>query len=137
MKAARKSLSAIAAVLLLLAALVAAALLYRFDPAQYGFYPRCQFHAMTGLQCPGCGGLRAVHALLHGHVVEAFRLNALFVVALPVALAFVGWRSLSRPREVSSPQKFSMAWVWVFVAVVTAFAVVRNLPGVSFAWATP
>jgi hypothetical protein len=137
MNAARKPLFAIAVVLLVLAALVGAALLYRFDPAQYGFYPRCQFHAMTGLQCPGCGGLRAVHALLHGHVAEAVRLNALFVAALPVALAFAGWRSLSRRRATSSPQKCSMAWVWIFVAAVMTFAVVRNLPGVSFAWATP
>lgn len=137
MSAARKPLFASAAVLLVLAALVGAALLYRFDPAQYGFYPRCQFHAMTGLQCPGCGGLRAVHALLHGHVAEAWRLNALFVAALPALLAVVGWRWLCRRCDSSARWKLPLAWVWIFVAVVIGFGVVRNLPGASFAWATP
>jgi hypothetical protein len=137
MDTARKPQFAIAAALLVLAALAVAAVLYRSDPTQSGFYPRCQFHAMTGLQCPGCGGLRAMHALLHGHVAEAWRLNALFVAALPAALAVVGWRWLCRRRDPSARWKLPLAWVWIFVAVVIAFGVVRNLPGVSFAWATP
>ena len=31
------------------------AFLFTFDPARYAFYPRCLFHATTGLHCPGCG----------------------------------------------------------------------------------
>src|SRR5208283_1274662 len=51
-----------------LAAAVAAAVLFVFDPATAGFYPVCALHEMTGLQCPGCGGLRAMHQVFHGHL---------------------------------------------------------------------
>src|SRR5512140_1540078 len=65
----------------------AALVLFSLDPATVGIYPVCYFHRLTGLQCPGCGGLRAAHQLLHGHVVAALRLNAFLVLCLP----FVGF----------------------------------------------
>ncbi len=49
------------------ALLVAVALLLRFPPAQYAFYPQCPIHHSLGLLCPGCGATRALAALLHGH----------------------------------------------------------------------
>jgi hypothetical protein len=39
--------------------------------------PICPWRTLLGLQCPGCGGTRAIAALLHGDVIEAFRHNAL------------------------------------------------------------
>ncbi len=32
----------------------------------------CVLHNLTGYYCPGCGGTRAIHALLHGHIVRSF-----------------------------------------------------------------
>ena len=77
---------------LTLAALVVAiacavALLFFFAPESYAFYPRCMFHVVTGLDCPGCGALRATHKLLHGDVAAAFALNPLYVLLLPL----LGW----------------------------------------------
>ena len=57
--------------------------LYRFNPMQVHFYPRCPLYVMTGIYCPGCGALRAGHALLHGHLLTALDYNVLFVAALP------------------------------------------------------
>jgi Protein of unknown function (DUF2752) len=72
--------------------LAGSAVLYTFPPTEHGFYPRCIFHALTGWQCPGCGGTRALYQLLHLHVGEALRYNALVTVAAPLALAwFVFW----------------------------------------------
>jgi hypothetical protein len=66
--------------------------LYIFVPSEHTFYPRCLFHSLTGLQCPGCGGTRALYQLLHLHISEALRLNALVTILAPVALAwFVFW----------------------------------------------
>ncbi len=109
------------------AVLTGAAVLYFFDPAQSGFYPVCLLHRTTGLLCPGCGGLRAVHQILHGDLAAAFQLNALFVLCLP-ALAFWGaWLVWQRIRGKSVALRIRPVWVWVGVGVLLAFAVARNL----------
>jgi len=109
----------------LLAALV---LLFAFNPSQHAFYPLCVFHRLTGLQCPGCGGLRAVHHLLHGEVITAFRFNQLFVLALPLAGWFTFrrlWRG-SRPKPISP--RVQARWAWGTLAVLIAFWILRTLP---------
>src|ERR1035438_1340940 len=70
------------AVCVLLATLTAL-VLFCFDPRQYHFYPICLFHQTTGLLCPGCGALRAMHQLLHGHLAVAFQFNPMLIVSLP------------------------------------------------------
>ena len=47
------------------------------DPNQAGNYPTCPWLALTGTFCPGCGTLRATHALSEGHLVEALQRNPL------------------------------------------------------------
>lgn len=116
-------------VLLALALLGGSAVLFRFDPTQHGFYPRCQLYRMTGLQCPGCGGLRALHALLHGRVTEAFKLNPLFVLALPAAGVWLATWARRKRRDPTARLTLPTSWIWIGVAVIIAFGVVRNLPG--------
>jgi hypothetical protein len=114
------------------AALVAASTLYVIDPNQPGHYPTCPFLAVTGLYCPGCGSLRATHDLLHGDLTGALARNPLAVLAVPylvLALVTFVMRAMGRPapRSTSLP-----AWViWLLLAVVLAFTVLRNLPGFS------
>ncbi len=71
---------------MLAAALALAALLRLFPPTRYPFYPPCPFHTLLGILCPGCGGTRALAALLAGRWAEAVRQN-LLAVALAPALA--------------------------------------------------
>ncbi len=109
----------------------ALALLFWFNPASHSFYPRCMFHAVTGLDCPGCGGLRATHQLLHGKVAEAFRLNPLLVCLLPAGVFLGGRYALARLRGKAVPTQppaRATAAVWVLAAMVVAFGVLRNLP---------
>ncbi len=111
---------------------VAAALagvLFFFNPAEHGFFPRCFFRVLTGWDCPGCGGLRATHQLLHGNLRSAFALNPLLVLALPLAGFFGARFLLARLTGQKFPQPFQSArWIWVAAAVVVAFGVMRNLP---------
>ncbi len=81
---------------------LAAAALFFFDPATAGFYPPCLFKTVFGVQCPGCGSLRAVHQLLHGNLQEAWSLNKPFLIALPLAAAAALFTLL---RKSSSPPR--------------------------------
>ncbi|QUO21582.1 DUF2752 domain-containing protein [Clostridiaceae bacterium Marseille-Q4143] len=46
------------------------------------FSKECYIHAHYHLYCPGCGGTRAVMALLHGNLFQAIKYNALVVFFL-------------------------------------------------------
>ena len=112
-----------------LAMIMAVAVLYFFDPSTAGFYPVCALHEMTGLQCPGCGGLRAAHQLFHGHVAAAWRLNP-FVVALLPAAVWLGVREAARilagrqwPGIITRP-----VFGWLLVGALVLFGILRNVP---------
>ena len=36
------------------------------DPNEPGHYPVCPLLRLTGVYCPGCGGLRSAYAFVHG-----------------------------------------------------------------------
>src|SRR6516164_3101803 len=122
----------VAAVIALVAA--ASVVLFLFDPGHYRFYPRCLLYQTTGLLCPGCGSLRALHQLLNGQVLAAIHYNALLVLATPIA-AWLTVRSLIRSRR-GQPQslEFHPAWMWVALAAVFLFGVLRNLPFAHTFW---
>lgn len=103
------------------------------DPRTAPFAPACPFHALTGLHCPACGTGRALHALVHGDLRRALRLNALAVAAIPVFLA-LALRAALRPEE---PLPVPPLWLQLLVfALLAAFLVGRNLPFEPFAgWA--
>ena len=118
--------------------LAVGSVLFLFDPAEYGFYPFCLFHKMTGLKCPGCGGLRAVHQLAHGHLAQAFHLNPLLVLSLPVCLWFLTRHIFGQAEKSSALAAFTRApWPWILLSVVVLFGVVRNLPVPPFALLSP
>ena len=106
---------------------VAALVLYCFDPARVPIYPSCLFHQLTGLDCPGCGGLRAAHELLHGHLLAALHLNLLLVLSLPL-FAWLGFRFVQGELRGRPQLTLRPVWVWVYLAAWVAFGIVRNLP---------
>ncbi len=107
-----------------------AAILWRFPPEQYAFYPRCPIHEYLHLDCPGCGGTRAVAALLHGHLHEALHWNPLVVALLPLLLVYA---AICLHRAWSyEVYLWPQAPLWTAQATLAAaaiFMVARNLPG--------
>jgi hypothetical protein len=103
-----------------------AAVFFAFDPTQVPIFPQCMFHRVTGLDCPGCGAQRALHELLHGNLIAALRLNAMFVLSLPLA-AWYGprlvLRSFKRQTSGTPPR-----WLWFYIATWIVFGVLRDLP---------
>lgn len=98
-----------------------------FDPLQTAWMPKCPVKVLTGLDCPGCGSQRALHALLTGDVAAAFRFNALLLLLLPyvaviAVLEFSGRRHLRLYRVLGS-----QAAIAIVLVLVVAWTVVRNL----------
>jgi hypothetical protein len=107
--------------------LAGSGVLYAFPPAEHTFYPRCLFHALTGLQCPGCGGTRAIYQLLHLHLGEAMRLNALVTLLAPLALAwFVFWYWSVVQRGYAPSLKISRPLTVCLYLIVVVFTIARN-----------
>ncbi|GGL84609.1 membrane protein [Streptomyces fumigatiscleroticus] len=111
-------------------AAVAAAMAYvgTVDPNEPGHYPVCPLLRLTGVYCPGCGGLRSVHALVHGDVLAALRDNA---VAVAGVLGFAVLWSVWMLRAVRGrPLRIDPAPValWTAGLSLLVFTVVRNLP---------
>jgi hypothetical protein len=97
----------------------------------------CPFRALTGWDCPLCGGTRMGAALLHADVMAAFLANPLALVGL-VALGVLGvvWTielaggpALRAPRAISDRLRGlpRITWVLVMVVVAVGCTLVRNL----------
>lgn len=105
------------------------------DPNVPGHYPGCPTQVYLGIDCPGCGGLRATHELANGDIVAAADQNILVVLAAPVvAVLIILWLRRAWRGVVSDPAQYSrrreILERVVPLAVVGAmlvFSVVRNL----------
>lgn len=115
--------------ILILGAIV---VLYADDPADGHAFPVCVFHELTGLHCPGCGTMRAIHRLLHGQVLAALRMNMLSVCLLPVLLFvtvrnwIAAWRGV--PVQWHRPRWVPAGWRRGVVILVVGFGILRNVP---------
>ncbi|MFC9908444.1 DUF2752 domain-containing protein [Streptomyces sp. NPDC127197] len=98
------------------------------NPNEPGHYPVCPLLQYTGLYCPGCGGLRSAHAVVHGDIAAALQANALAVAGyLLFALLWSLWTvraARGRPLRID----LRPAQAWTAGALLLVFTVVRNLP---------
>ncbi|WP_336003994.1 DUF2752 domain-containing protein [Streptomyces sp. KLMMK] len=99
------------------------------DPGRPGHYPACPLLRWTGLYCPGCGGLRGVHALAHGDLPAALGANALAVAGYAAfAVLWCVWITrVLRGHEGVQLSPRARHW-WALGTLVLLFTVVRNLP---------
>lgn len=115
---------------------VCAVSLYCIEPTACRLAPRCPFHVLTGLHCPGCGTLRAMHHLLHGDWLGACDRNVLAVIALPGVLLYLArdYGLVRWPTGVQSPR----AWpAWSIVATIAVYTMLRNVPLYPFSVLAP
>lgn len=103
------------------------AVYFFFDPGSARWMPRCLFHELTGWQCPGCGAQRALHALLHGRLAEAWGYNPFIFIIVPLAVA-LGLIEAFRDRV---PRLYKAVYrPATFIAVLAAligWTIARNL----------
>ncbi|MDR1707317.1 MAG: DUF2752 domain-containing protein [Prevotella sp.] len=109
--------------------LIIGVIYYLFSPSEVTFFPKCPFHSITGLDCPGCGSQRTLHHLAHFEIKKAFISNPLLIMAIPYMLTgiyfeyFGGKENYPRMRRILFGKK---ATVTVLI-VVLLFWIGRNL----------
>jgi hypothetical protein len=127
-------------IVIILTAVIILSLLYFFYPAtNSSFHPKCPFHSLTGLYCPGCGSQRATSALLHAHFLQAINYNVLLVLSMPFILysAFVfAWNAFSA-RKMQQAIFYSPLFIKTVLVTVILFWVLRNIPVAPFSWLAP
>lgn len=118
---------------------VGAVIVYVRDPAAgEGIIP-CLFNRWTGLYCTGCGATRALHALLHGHLLQALDYNLFMIMTLPLVgyalLAYWLKRLLNRPVL---PMLKDYRWLMIVLVIfAVVFLILRNLPWAPVTWLAP
>jgi len=109
--------------------LVGGVVLYLYSPESLRI-PRCPFLQLTGWQCPGCGSLRGIHALLHGDLGRVLQLNVMLIPAL-LYLALLVLLELTRPHSVRAERlyhRFSgYTASWIIFAIIIVWGIGRNL----------
>lgn len=109
-------------------AVLVAGFLFFIDPTTTGWMPPCPFHALTGLDCPGCGSLRALHSLLHLRGIQALSFNPLTCICLPFLGTWWLWHAgrAATGRALAVPF-IRPALLWSIVATVLFFGIARNI----------
>ena len=123
---------------MVLGLLTCSVVFFVFNPANFSIIPLCPFRALTGLHCPGCGILRALHQLLRGDLLAALGLNPLIILSLPFAgygLLSIASAHLTRRQlpNIRIPHYF----VCILVGVVILFWILRNIPVYPFSVLAP
>lgn len=91
--------------------------------------PPCIFHTIFGLYCPGCGGTRAVLALLKGNILQSLWYHPVVVYSA----GLYGWYLISNTIEWISKGKLPIGsgyHRWYGIAAVVLIIVnclLRNL----------
>lgn len=99
---------------------------YTHDPSE-GAGAKCTFKLLSGYDCPGCGSQRALHAMLHGEIAQAWHFNPMVFFAVPLAAYYfiveAGRRRWPRLHAASVKPVIIIA---IFIAIV-AYWIGRNL----------
>lgn len=107
-----------------------------FPPTNNPWYPKCMLHEVTGLNCPGCGTTRSLHALLNGHLLQAMAYNV-FVVLAMVYFIFGGLHSIYATIK-KRPMWIPPTWLnWSIVVFMFLYAILRNIPAKPFCYLAP
>lgn len=88
----------------------------------------CLLHTLTGYYCPGCGGTRAVEALLHMQLFRSFCYHPLVVYAAAVYL----WFMVSQTAEKLSGHRilvgmhYHPGWLWASLVILVVNVIVKD-----------
>ena len=108
------------------------AVYYFVDPTSKMHLIQCPWRLLTGTLCPACGSQRALHAVVHGHWIEAWKYNYFFVISIPYALAavLVSWYNFGNRLDWLKRIVFHPIALKTYVVLFFAWWILRNLLGI-------
>ncbi|RNC87118.1 MAG: DUF2752 domain-containing protein [Winogradskyella sp.] len=103
-----------------------------------GLFPRCPFHSITGLHCPGCGSQRATHDLLHLRIGEALMHNIVIVI---IAILLLSKLYAYITKRYNQKYYYNLShkpyFTYAIVVVVFLYWILRNIPAYPFTELAP
>lgn len=116
-------------VLLCIVASIVLLTLYWVDPSDHLWIPKCPTKLLFGIDCPGCGCQRAIHAFMHGNIKDAFNYNPFIVFALPYALTAVGYKYIKNKhiRNRIGAVVESKFMTYTYIITFSLWFIIRNL----------
>jgi hypothetical protein len=102
---------------------------YYVNPSLQGHPIQCPWRVLTGTLCPACGFQRALNALVHGNIAQAFSYNYFFILSVPYALAavLVSWYNIGHRLDGLKRIVFHPVTLKSYVILFIAWWVIRNL----------
>ena len=106
----------------------------RLEVRWFQIVNRCLVHTLTGGYCPGCGGTRALIALLHGQVVQSIYYHPLVLYTAVVG----GWFMLSQTIDRLSKNRTDLGmhyrhiYTVIGVGIMLVNCIVKNIMFFSF-----
>lgn len=93
----------------------------------------CVLHQLTGLYCPGCGGTRAVEALLHGRFLHSLWYHPLVLYTIIIFGGFMLTQTMERiPVLHFRGWKFHEWYLYGALVIVVINFIVKNMLLICF-----
>lgn len=88
----------------------------------------CITKQIANIDCPGCGGQRAFHELLHGNFIEAGKLN-IFIYFFAPLLAYIFFSFALKPFNINLPDiNLTTKGLILSLIILVIFTIFRNFP---------
>lgn len=112
---------------------------YYINPEETNLGFTCSFKEFTGLNCPGCGGQRAFHFLLHGEFWKALQYNIfIYFIPLFIYLLYVIIEVyLFKNKKFQQGFIFSNQFGKIVLIVIILYTILRNIPCKPFIFLSP
>lgn len=100
---------------------------YLNDPAKNETpFAICMTKRIANIDCPGCGGQRAFHELLHGNFLTAGKLNVFIYFFVPL-LVYIYFSFALKPFNINFPDiNISSKQLLISLFILIIFTILRN-----------